>query len=281
MRNRWRTKKPNAFQQPGWLYNTTSLFRHRDAFGRVKKKPMMDRYLHPLDGKLRKLIVSSSDDIYEGPGTSTWRRTYIRNVAPWNVRISTWVMDFHQDPNSWPAYFYMLLRAMVANVALQIAFYVKCYMFFTAETARWMFDGQYAPVPIEFKGSAKVWNNRLEDRREDEAATRGAEVYQVLRPRSLCFLRESHGIDIRLVEDWEEAEGRNKSLSYIFVAYFTQHFRNDNVDDMMALSQIAEKAARDAGVLAYWVGASNMDGASSSDLETDVSHPASLSAYCT
>lgn len=250
---------------------STAQFSHRDAFGRISKKPLMDRYLHPLDGKLRKLIVASTDDIYKGPGTSTWRRTYVRNVAPWNVRIATWVMDCHQDPNSLTAYLEMLLRALVANVALQIAFYVKFYKFFTAETARWMFEGQYAPVPIEFNGNAKVWSNRLENHHQSGTMPPESETYRVLEPRDLCFLSEPHGIRLRPVQDWKDNEGRGQSLSYIFVAYFTQHFDHDSVEDMLALSRMAEKAARDAGVAAYWIGASNMgEGA---ELETDVCIP--------
>lgn len=269
-------KKPNAFQEPGWFYNSTTLFSHHDAFGRASKKPLMDRYLHPMDGRLRKLIVASSDDIYEGPGTSTWRRTYVRNVAPWNVSIATWVTDFDHDPNSWKAYVYMLIRAAVANVALQIAFYIKCYTFFTTETARWMFEGKYAPVPIEFNGNAKVWNNSLENRRQNNLEAREYEPYRVLEPRELCFLKEPKesqenlGVDKRLVQDWKGKEGKDQNLSYIFVAYFTQHFQQENYDDKMALTNIAERAARAAGVAAYWVGACNM-GSTQEELKKDVS----------
>ncbi|ORY61638.1 uncharacterized protein BCR38DRAFT_411492 [Pseudomassariella vexata] len=273
LRNRFRAKKPNAFQLPGYEYNTTLKFRHRDAAGRVSNKPLQDRYLHPLDGRLRKLIVASTDDIYEAPGTSTWRRTYIRNVYPWNVRISTWVIDFHHDPDSWKAWFFILGRAFVANIALQIAFYIKSYQFFTEETARWVFEGKYAPVPIEFNGNAKIWSNHLENRDESTLASRETEAYQVLKPRDLCFLRmpeerDLHGVEIRSVREWEETDGREVNLSYVFVAYFTEHFHSNNVDDMVALSTIAERAARNAGVVAYWVAASNMR--DDNQLESDV-----------
>lgn len=143
-------------------------------------------------------------------------------------------------------------------------------------------------MPIEFNGNAKVWSNHLENRDESrQLAARNTEVYQVLKPRHLCFLRNPndpnlHGIDIRPVEEWEQSEGRGVNLSYVFIAYFTGHFPNDDYDALMDLSRIAEKAARDAGAVAYWVGASNMK--DEQELESDVSctHRLDLeSPFCT
>ncbi|KAK9424360.1 hypothetical protein SUNI508_13683 [Seiridium unicorne] len=185
----------------------------------LSTKPAEDRHLHPMDGKLRKLIVASSDEIYEAPGTSTWRRTYVRNVAPWNVRIAAWVIDFHHDPDSWKALFYMLLRALVANIALQIAFYIKSYKLSTKETALWIPQGEYASVLIEYNGNAKVWSNHLENRLQDR-------LHHVLKPRSLCFLGDQQGMDIRSVEDWENTDGKLKSLSYVFVAYSAEQLKH-------------------------------------------------------
>jgi len=69
------------------------------------------------------------------------------------------------------------------------------------------------------------------------------------------------------VEDWVSQYKSEHSLSYIFVAYTAEQFRND--EDLMALHQIADAAARNAGVMAYWVGCSCMP--EPEQLEEDVS----------
>lgn len=96
-----------------------------------------------------------------------------------------------------------------------------------------------------------------------------------LKPRILCFLREGRGIDIREVEEWEKQHGYTRTPQYIVVAYTTAQFSHDCIDDpgghytapqaldassddLEALSEIAEAAARRAGVDAYWVACSCM-----------------------
>jgi hypothetical protein len=49
---------------------------------------------------------------------------------------------------------------------------------------------------------------------------------------------------------------RERDLSYVFVAYTAEQFQS--ADDLRALHQIADAAARNAGVAAYWVGCSCM-----------------------
>ncbi len=34
--------------------------------------------------------------IYDSPGNGTWRRTFIRNVSPWHLRLANWPMS-HVD----------------------------------------------------------------------------------------------------------------------------------------------------------------------------------------
>jgi hypothetical protein len=81
---------------------------------------MSDRYLHHQTGYLRNLIVQAVDEIFEAPGTSTWQRTYVRQVSPLKVRIATWVIDFTYDPESWNDWGVMLLRAFPAAIAMSI-----------------------------------------------------------------------------------------------------------------------------------------------------------------
>jgi hypothetical protein len=66
------------------------------------------------------MYVAATDEIYEGPGTSTWKRTYVQQVAPWKVRLATWVVDFTYDPNSWEDWWFMVLRALPATLAMNL-----------------------------------------------------------------------------------------------------------------------------------------------------------------
>lgn len=122
---RWR--RVHHYQEPGYVYDVVGgsaaqqpQFRHRDFAGRVCNKPLSDRYLHHHDGYLRKLIVQTTDDIFEGPDTVTWRRTYVRKMAPLKVRIATWVIDFSYDPDSWSDWSIMVARALPAAIAMTL-----------------------------------------------------------------------------------------------------------------------------------------------------------------
>ncbi|RYO94507.1 hypothetical protein DL764_007826 [Monosporascus ibericus] len=251
---------------PGWKYESEQTFRHRDFAGRVKTGPMEDRYLHHLDGRLRKLIVACSDDLFEGPDNTTWRRTYVRMVSPLKVRIATWVIDFSYDPKSWDDWWIMLLRAFPAAFAMS-------FLFYTTANERWQFNKWYAPVPYLYHGDAKTWSNLLENRIGTSLLARNNDVYRLLKPRHLCFLREPyddelHGVDVRSVADWEATDGVDAPLNYLFIAYSTEHFSHDSQEDKDALHVIAETAARAAKVPAYWVAVSCMR--DPDELESDV-----------
>lgn len=251
---------------PGWKYESEETFRHRDFAGRVRTGPMEDRYLHHLDGRLRKLIVACSDDLFEGPDNTTWRRTYVRMVSPLKVRIATWVIDFSYDPKSWEDWWTTLLRALPAAFAMS-------FLFYTTANQRWQFNKWYAPVPYQYHGDAKTWSNHLENRIGASLLARNNDVYRLLKPRHLCFLREPyddelHGVDVRSVADWEATDGVDAPLNYLFIAYSTEHFSHDSQEDKAALHVIAETAARAAKVQAYWVAVSCMR--DPDELESDV-----------
>lgn len=74
----------------------------------------------------------------------------------------------------------------------------------------------------------------------------------------MCFLRETQGIDILEVSDWEKIHGHTQTLQYVFIAYTTTQFSHEETEDLEALHFIAEKAARRAGVQAYWIACSCM-----------------------
>lgn len=64
------------------------------------------------------MYIACTDDIFEGPGTSTWKRTYVHKVGALKVRIATWVIDFAYDPASWEDWGIMVLRALPAALAM-------------------------------------------------------------------------------------------------------------------------------------------------------------------
>ncbi len=55
-------------------------------------------YISSWDGKASKLVVQATDEIYDNDITSTYRRTFIRNVAPRFLRLANWPYS-HVDPN--------------------------------------------------------------------------------------------------------------------------------------------------------------------------------------
>ncbi|RGP75791.1 hypothetical protein FLONG3_5548 [Fusarium longipes] len=262
---RWRN--PVLYQKPGYNYtNNEAKIRHRDYAGRVEYKTRSDRYLHPNDGHLRNMYVACVDDIYDGPGTSTWKRTYVRKVAPLKVRIATWIIDFSYDPQSWEDWGIMVLRTFPAAIAMALCFWDGR----SNNIRRKLF---YAPVLYKYHGDAKVWSNLLENRKGLSLMARNNHIYRMLRPRYLCFLREPfndeiRGVDVRSVEEWENSDGQDVNLAYLFVAYSTEHFSHNSQEDMMALHHIAETACRAAKLPAYWIACSCMR--EQNELESDV-----------
>jgi hypothetical protein len=68
-------------------------FRIQDIFQRIYKERIEeDRYINPDDGLLVELIVQCTDKVYSGPLNSTYKRTFIRNIAPKTLRIANWPM---------------------------------------------------------------------------------------------------------------------------------------------------------------------------------------------
>ena len=86
---------------------------------------------------------------------------------------------------------------------------------------------------------------------------------RLLRPKYLCFLKNPEddrlqGVIPMLLTTWQNQNRTDKVLSYLFVAYSTEHFSHSSQDDLEALHHIAERAARDAKLPAYWVACSCM-----------------------
>lgn len=117
----------------------------------------------------------------------------------------------------------------------------------------------YDSFPYKYIGCPKVARNALEA--DSTPQSRRIEVNpvaeRILRPRYLCLLQEKgRPALVTNVEAWIKQHKSEGSLSYIFVAYTAEQFQT--IDDLKDLHQIADAAARNAGVSAYWVGCSCM-----------------------
>jgi hypothetical protein len=94
---------------------------------------------------------------------------------------------------------------------------------------------------------------------------------RVLEPQFLCFVTNEQYGRRRLVPDWKEdlenQHHQEKCPEYLFIAYTAEQFNHGSLSDIQALHAIATKATRDAGLIAYWVGATCMD---PDNIENDV-----------
>jgi hypothetical protein len=156
--------------------------------------------------------------------------------------------------------------------------------------------GCYDGFPYRYWGYAKYWRNSREDRffhitdrdaprnnthqevKDQEIELEGTVPYdqddgtnpvaeRLLRPRHLCFLNESGGpTRLMNINDWLREHQTSNPPDYLFVAYTSEQFRGDK--DFAALTRLAEKAARDAGVSAYWISCSCMP--DENEIEQDV-----------
>jgi hypothetical protein len=55
-----------------------------------------DFYLSPTTGKIKTLVIMTTDDIITNEGNGTWKRTYIRNIVPSAYRVALWPYN-HMD----------------------------------------------------------------------------------------------------------------------------------------------------------------------------------------
>lgn len=105
---------PHSYQLPGEFYTKSPsstggakymnmIFKHRDVFRRKYAAFFNDdRFLDPLDGRVRKLFVQAIDELYDAENDTTWRRTYIENVSPYIIRLAYWPYAHMPDPNADP-----------------------------------------------------------------------------------------------------------------------------------------------------------------------------------
>lgn len=250
---------PHLYRKPGFGYEHLSNHRHSDVFNREYTGGYDDRYLSPYDGKIKRLVVQATDDVYDNTKNGTWRRTFIRNISPFYLRLANWPLN-HVDytrkggPTSedWPM---ICVKWFIASIAITFVIGTP-----TPAEGKVRNNGRYDVFPYKYNGYPKVCRNLLESdtsiaRRVGEETNPIAE--RILRPRYLCFLREpGKPAMIMNVEEWITQYKSERTLAYVFVAYTAEQF--STTEDLRELHQIADAAARNAGVPAYWVGCSCM-----------------------
>ncbi|USP80802.1 hypothetical protein yc1106_08076 [Curvularia clavata] len=248
---------PNFYRKPGLGYQKLGHYRHRDCLDREWEGDYDDRYISSWDGKVSKLVVQAVDDIYEHNTGSTYRRTFIRNVSPVYMRIANWPfahLDYtsNRQPSSQD---YMMLGLKWFLASCVITFCISSPS--PAETAS-RNNGNYDGLPYKYFGYPKVAKNMLETSNNTGIVSSQANpvAERILLPRYLCFLRDGGPAVITKVDDWLAQQPSGQPLSYVFVAYTAEQFNTP--EDFKVLHQLADDAARRAGVMAYWVGCSCM-----------------------
>jgi hypothetical protein len=124
-------------------------------------------------------------------------------------------------------------------------------------------NGLYEKLQYRYWGYSNISNNPQESSVTSRRVTGVSQQInpiseRPLRPRYLCFLKEVKGVTVEKVEDRIAQRGFEENLEYIFVSYTSEQFSHDNEEDLEALHHITERAARAAGVPAYWIGCSCM-----------------------
>ncbi|EMD59138.1 hypothetical protein GGP41_009030 [Bipolaris sorokiniana] len=249
---------PNFYRKPGLGYRKLGQYRHRDCLDREWEGDYDDRYISAWDGKISKLVVQAVDDIYENNTGSTYRRTYIRNVAPIYMRLANWPfnhIDYSANNGQASGHDLMMLglKWFVASCVITI--------FISSPSPAEIADrngGNYDSVPYKYFGYPKVAKNILETTNPNGIVPSHANpvAERILQPRYLCFLRDGRPAKIAKVDDWIAEQGGAHNLSYVFVAYTAEQFNTP--EDFRVLHEMADAAARRAGAIAYWVGCSCM-----------------------
>jgi hypothetical protein len=115
-------QSPHSVQEAGLKPDHSKTFRHRDGLGRIYKGPPDDRFLNPLDGTVKELVVQCTDVLYRGPKKSTYKRTFIRNVSPITLQIATWpISHIYDEPRS-------RSKKLWDNIRCAVKWPIACYV---------------------------------------------------------------------------------------------------------------------------------------------------------
>lgn len=101
---------------PEWDYDDFTVYRHRDILRRERQGVLDDRYLNYEDGRPRKLTVQTVDKLFKTSGNTTYRRTRVRNISPWMLRLAFWVTERDESERIWRT----VAKSFAASIPLSI-----------------------------------------------------------------------------------------------------------------------------------------------------------------
>ncbi|KAH7092511.1 hypothetical protein FB567DRAFT_614522, partial [Paraphoma chrysanthemicola] len=220
------------------------------------------------DGRVMPLVVQATDLVYLGTPNSTWDRTFVRNTSPLVVRLASWTIDQLLDTRGWTKRDWARLVCQWAFSCLGLIPLLPLH--FISSSVKVRNGAKYDPFRYRDWHYCKAPRNIHETNpslkhvmiTESHITRRGnlgdsfsPKHYRTLRPRLLCFLREPNkaemcGFDTKLVENWMSENNAESHPDYIFVAWTKLQFATRS--DKLELLRIAERAARDAQLAAFW-----------------------------
>ncbi|KAJ5930394.1 hypothetical protein N7466_005887 [Penicillium verhagenii] len=253
-------------------------YRHKDHFQRVYEGLPDERFLDPVTGKVRELIVQCADKVYNGPPNTTYKRTFIRDVSPLTLRLANWPMsgfdadeiddDADGDKKRSKS---NTLKHILSSTELLVKWPISCLLLYPvvgipglASTGQIVNQGGYDPFPYRYWGYCKVARNTLEDRVAKSfygssltpAIATSLKTNRILEPPTLCFDIGEDRSQTLSVEEWKKnpkyKNPDKNTAKYVFVAYTRSQFPGSESEEE-AIRTIGLKAARDAGVPAYWL----------------------------
>jgi hypothetical protein len=76
--------------------------------------------LNPGNGQQIPLVIQATDNVYNGPANSTWKRVYIRNIGPWSLRLAGWTVNLSTNTKYWTTWDWVLfsLKWFVSCIGL-------------------------------------------------------------------------------------------------------------------------------------------------------------------
>ncbi|MCJ1262456.1 hypothetical protein MMC22_002326 [Lobaria immixta] len=250
----WAT--PNSYQLAGQSYTARDHWRHRDAMRRIWNGVEDDRYLNPDNGRVNRLVVQTTNIVYDGPTNSTWRRTYIRNASSIIVRVAQWPFTkVPRDSKQWSRENWTFVGLWWLPTCISLLVVMSLPEDAGGQIRNY---GCYDPISYKYWGYPKAARNFCEDMRPEISADRTVPD-RILRPRYLCFLEHpddtsaQQGVKTVLVETWLAEHGAATELNYLFLSYTGLQFDKSSPEDMDALREIGEIATRKAGLQAYWI----------------------------
>jgi hypothetical protein len=126
---------PNLYYPPGLKFTSVDEFIFLDILGRKSKftKPF-DCTISPFNGKVQTLYVQATDSVCrmsrKNPNC-TWKRTPVRNVSPWFLRLSNLAFsliprDRRNDPSKYTSADKMSIALMWIPTIIALVLAVSC-----------------------------------------------------------------------------------------------------------------------------------------------------------